>query len=194
MTLAVLPVAVDPHVPAATESRWSLDVLGEPAFAVVVYGDPAPQGSKRVQGSFRRTRKDGQTVQVPNLVESSKERVDRWRGDVVNACQHALPAGWRRLADDKYGRTGVVLDLVFTRNLPMSAPKRARVWPGTQPDLDKLARSTGDALKTAGVYRDDSRVVAYRRLEKVYVGSGDPDALPTPGAVIRVWDLARVVC
>jgi Holliday junction resolvase RusA-like endonuclease len=34
-----------------------------------------------------------------------------------------------------------------------------RVWPFVRPDLDKLLRSTGDALTSAGVYGDDSQLV-----------------------------------
>jgi Holliday junction resolvase RusA-like endonuclease len=58
------------------------------------------------------------------------------------------------------------------------------------PDLSKLIRSTEDALTDAGVWTDDARVVAYHQPRKVYAGSADPDALHTPGAVIRVWRVA----
>ena len=57
--------------------------------------------------------------------------------------------------------------------------------PATIPDLSKLARSTEDALKDAGVIRDDSLIVEYRRLAKVYAGE-DPDALSTPGVLVRI--------
>jgi len=42
-----------------------------------------------------------------------------------------------------------------------------------------------DQGPSAGLWRDDSRVVEYGRLAKVYAGA-DPDALSSPGAVIRV--------
>ena len=63
-----------------------------------------------------------------------------------------------------------------------AAPAR----PAGYPDLDKLARSTGDALKSAGVLKDDGRIAEYRRLAKVWAGE-DPDALDSPGVVIRIY-------
>lgn len=174
-----------PGVPPVVETPWLLARLGPPVLAFVVYGDPAPQGSKSFRGMRASKTKPG--VKVPILTESSAKKVDRWRGDVVQAATRALPPGWTRLAEDN--RDGLVLDLILTKDRPDSLPKRRRCWPGTSPDLDKFARSTGDALTSAGVYRDDSRVVAYRRLDKVYVGADDPDALPQPGAVIRIWAL-----
>src|SRR5690606_41988758 len=77
---------------------------------------------------------------------------------------------------DRPGRTAHLLKA--------TAPPR----PAGAPDLSKLARSTEDALTSAGVWRDDARGVEYRRLAKVYVGS-DPDALSAPAAVIRVYRL-----
>lgn len=170
--------------PAASEIPWTLDRLGSPAVAFVVYGDPAPQGSKSFKG-FAKSKATGKQFAV--LEESSAGGVAKWRSDVVNAFLLIRPPGWTRLAEDN--RDAIVVDMVFTRDRPASLPKRRTCWPGSAPDLDKLARSTGDALTTAGAYKDDARIVAYRRLDKVYVGSGDPDCLPQPGAVIRVWAL-----
>ena len=45
-------------------------------------------------------------------------------------------------------------------------------------------RSTEDALSDAGFWADDARVVEYGRLAKVFPGE-DPDALQSPGVVIR---------
>ena len=39
-------------------------------------------------------------------------------------------------------------------------------------------------LKDAGLFVDDARIVEYVRLSKVWFGF-DPDALPTPGVVVR---------
>jgi hypothetical protein len=169
--------------PAPSETPWTLDRLGAPAVAFVVYGEPAPQGSKSFKG-FRKSRAGGS---VPILVESSAGRVNRWRDDVVAAFLRIRPPGWVRLAEDN--RDGVVVDMVFTKERPAALPKKRISWPGAAPDLDKLARSTGDALTSAGAYSDDARVVAYRRLDKTFVGSDDPDCLPQPGAIIRVWAL-----
>ena len=174
-------------VPLLRETPWTLDRLGPALLAFLVHGTPAPQGSKKAVGMRKSKTRPG--VLVPILKESSAEGVDRWRSDVVDAATRALPPGWTRLAEDN--KAGLVVDMVFTRDRPAALPKRRISWPGSTPDLSKLARATEDALTTAGVWRDDARVVGYRRLDKVYVGSGDPDALPHPGAVIRVWTLPR---
>lgn len=171
--------------PVASEPLWTLRSLGVPAVAFVVYGDPAPQGSKKSLGMVPSKTVPGKMV--PLLVESSAKRVKTWRGDVVDGFTSIRPAGWTPVAVDN--RDAVVLDMVFTRNRPGSLPKSRRCWPGATPDLSKLARSTEDALKTAGVYQDDARIVSYRRLDKVYAGDPDPDALSRPGAVIRMWVL-----
>jgi Holliday junction resolvase RusA-like endonuclease len=40
--------------------------------------------------------------------------------------------------------------MVFTLKKPRSAPKRRPSWPDRRPDIDKLLRSTFDALVSAG--------------------------------------------
>lgn len=180
---------------------------------IVVYGDPAPQGSKS-GGAVRngprcpacglrrivwRRRcpacKGGEPVIA--MHESSKA-VGPWRKAVTAAA---------RLAAENWGTPGgpgwVVLDgpvmasVVFTFERPAghwgtgrnagrlkpSAPGR----PERYPDLSKLLRSTEDAL-TGVAWSDDARVVEYGRLAKVYAGE-DGHALASPGAVIwvRPW-------
>jgi crossover junction endodeoxyribonuclease RusA len=56
--------------------------------------------------------------------------------------------------------------------------------PVTRPDLDKLIRSTMDALVDAGAMTDDARVT-YVAASKVYPG-GHIDALDSPGAVLTL--------
>jgi Holliday junction resolvase RusA-like endonuclease len=73
--------------------------------------------------------------------------------------------------------------MVFTMPKPLSAPKTRRTWPMRTPDLSKLLRSTEDALTTAGIWRDDARVVEYGRAAKVFPGE-DPEALEAPGVRI----------
>lgn len=150
------------------------------ALTITVFGDPAPQGSKRHVGHGV-------------MLESSK-KVKPWRQAVRTDAVHAID-------DQRLCWTGpldgpLLLEMVFTFARPRGHYRTGRnahllrdgapARPATYPDLSKLARSTEDALKEAGVYADDSRVVEYRRLAKVYVGT-DPDALASPGAVIRVY-------
>jgi Holliday junction resolvase RusA-like endonuclease len=163
--------------------------MSKPAITITVYGQPAPQGSKKPIGNNR-------------MIEQVKG-VKPWRQDVKTAGLAAMEAGHigstaiHRLPFDG----PLVAEMVFTvRDKPASKPTwwpSTRRWsrllwwrPAGAPDLSKLARSTEDALTQAGVWKDDARVVEYRRLAKVFVDQpGEPDALHVPGAVIRIWPL-----
>ena len=152
------------------------DAPAGPAFFLVVYGIPGPQGSKKVQGK-RRT-KTGKLI--PNLVESSA-KVKPWREDVEDAARAVLlrTRGWVKLDGPLEG------EMHFTLTPPKRMPKD-RVAHTTYPDLSKLLRSTEDALTTAGVWADDARVIRYRDLSKTYPCLG-PHALDRPGVVLRIW-------
>lgn len=171
--------------PPDASPALSLAVLGPPLFSAIVYGEPAPQGSKQ---GFAVTRgKKGAKVYTGKvaMVESSK-KVEPWRSAVASIAKPrtrelAGPGREWELLDGP-----LVADMVFTMPPPQKMPK-GRQYPHVIPDLSKLLRSTEDALSKI-VWHDDARVVAYRRLAKVYAGFGDPDALTAaPGAVIRVW-------
>ena len=134
---------------------------------VVVYGQPAPQGSKRHVGGGR-------------MIESSKA-VKPWREAVKFA---AL------LVREKAGMPApldgpLLARVVFTVPKPKSAPKSRRTWPDRKPDLSKLLRSTEDALTDAGLIADDARLVEFSRLAKVFPGEDD-EALDSPGCIITV--------
>lgn len=135
---------------------------------ITVYGNPAPQGSKKFVGMV-----NGHGM----MVESSK-KVKPWRQDVKAA---ALAV--RNGAEPIDGP--IVVRMVFTLPKPLSAPKRKRTYPDKKPDLSKLVRSTEDALTDAGIWRDDARVIGYQRLAKVFPGE-DPEALSSPGVRITV--------
>lgn len=152
-----------------------LDDLRHPGFGprppleIVVYGRPAPQGSKKHVGDT----KEGRAI----LVESSRH-VGPWR-ELVHAAAVAARMGSAPLDGPLVAR------MVFTLRKPKSAPKGRRIYPDRYPDLSKLIRSTEDALSNAGVWADDARVVGYTRQWKCYPGE-DPEALEAPGARIRV--------
>lgn len=135
---------------------------------IVVYGSPAPQGSKKFVGVV-----NGHGV----MVESSR-KVKPWRQD-VKAAALAVRNGAPTLDGP------LIVRMVFTLPKPLSAPKRKRTWPDKKPDLSKLVRSTEDALTDAGIWRDDARVIGYSRLAKVFPGE-DPEALDAPGCVIEI--------
>jgi Holliday junction resolvase RusA-like endonuclease len=139
------------------------------ALELVAYGTPAPQGSKRHVGGGR-------------MIESSLE-LQPWRESVKLAARALIePYG-----DDWRPWDGPIrVRAVFTLRKPLSAPKTRRTYPISKPDVSKLIRSTEDALTDAGVWRDDSRVIGYERLEKVYPGE-DPESLTSPGVRLRIW-------
>lgn len=148
---------------------------GEPdvtALVITVYGTPAPQGSKRGFVS-----KNGRV----SMVESSA-KVKPWREAVKYAVwQHAQDTDADRLAPMLTGPVEVGVTFYLPRPKGHYRTGRnahllkdgAPPFPAGKPDLDKLLRSTLDALSEAGVWRDDSQVVRLVRLEKVY---GQPGA------------------
>lgn len=145
-----------------------------PALTVIVRGHrPAPQGSKRHVGGGR-------------MVEQSK-RVRPWRDAVQAATIAAVRAAHTAPLDGP-----LRVEATFTVVKPASAPKRRPTWPTTRHsgDLDKLLRSTFDALTDAGAIADDARVIEVTA-RKVFPDQGR-HALPVPGAVIRIWTLTEV--
>lgn len=127
-----------------------------------VFGDPAPQGSKRHVGNGV-------------LVESSA-RVKPWRAAVVAAAADC--------------RDSWAVPVVLTAFFQVPRPKShfrggglrasAPAWPVSRRvgDLDKLIRATLDGLVDAGVLADDSLVVDIRSI-KSYSGPDDQ-----PGAFL----------
>lgn len=108
-----------------------------------VLGIPAPQGSKRHVGNGR-------------MVESSR-KIGPWRDSVAWTARHeAADAGVEQFT----GPTSI--QITFRLPMPKARPsatrKRGLAWSMRKPDLDKLTRSTLDALVTAGVLSDDSIV------------------------------------
>jgi Holliday junction resolvase RusA-like endonuclease len=164
-------------------------------LTIVVHGDPAPQGSKAYKG-HRRNAASGRISAV--LVEQVKG-VKPWRHRVHTAALAAIREhpNWQPLDGP------LAADMVFTvRTKPSSRPvwwprdirwsKHLHWRPASSPDLSKLARSTEDALTTSRAWKDDARVVEYGRLAKFYASHPDPDALPEPGAIIRLYTLPGV--
>lgn len=151
-------------------------------LTIVVHGRPAPQGSKKYAG-HRRNAASGRISAV--LVEQSK-RVKPWRALVTAATTNAIANGGA-LYTPLDGP--LEADIIFTVRKPASAPKRRRTWPTTRDsgDLDKLLRSTFDGIADGNGVADDSRIIAVTA-RKVFPLE-HPEALPEPGAIIRLYTL-----
>lgn len=134
------------------------------ALEVFVPGTPAPQGSKRHVGGGV-------------MIESSKA-VKPWREDVRAGCL----AVWDDIPLDE----PVHLIIEFVRKRPATAPKRSTPPAVTKPDLDKLARAVMDAIGSAGVWVDDSRVVSLTCSKRI------AEIGETPGAHITIEALTSL--
>ena len=110
--------------------RWSVSE----SITFTVNAVPAPQGSKRHVGRGI-------------LVESSA-KVGPWRDSVVFAAR-----GVMRGRGPFEG--AVAVSITFRLPKPKTVK---RDLPSVRPDLDKLARSTCDALTTAQVIVDDAQI------------------------------------
>ena len=125
-----------------------------------VHGFPAPQGSKRHVG----------------------------RGIMIESCKAVKP--WREsirsaLIDDKNQplarfEGAVVSYLWFIMPRPKSTPKKRTPAATSRPDLDKLERAVNDAIKSAGVIKDDSFIVKTIK-EKRLADLGE-----APGLLLRL--------
>ena len=142
-------------------------------MTITVYGVPAPQGSKSFKGM-----RGGHAI----LAESSK-KVKPWREAVKWAAVDVMDRSKREYGGFGQGEAfagpvTVEVDFYFTH------PKTGKRRPthSVKPDIDKLLRSTFDALKDAGVYEDDSRICSVVA-RKHYANEHSP--VPA-GAVIRV--------
>lgn len=141
-----------------------------------VYGDPRPQGSKKLLGHGA-------------VVESGGLPLKAWRSDMRDATMTAL-AGGHRLAGP------VEVQVVFLMRRPRShfstakghendLKAKAPLFHTQRPDVDKLQRALLDAMTSAGAYSDDSQVV-HVSASKAWTDAGE-----LPGALVSVQPLVR---
>jgi len=156
----------------------SLFAAGYPV-QFVVYGEPKPKGSK-VPGYSGK----GPARRMTHMRESAGHALELWAKNI--AAQGEITMAGRDPLDGPLRAA-----FTFSMRYPDKPRKGSAAWlwpeaPAGEPDLDKLARAVGDALKVGKVIVDDARITGFDRLEMVWAGSGDVDALDRPGVVIRV--------
>lgn len=136
-------------------------------ISFIVWGEPIPQGSTRafIPKGWKRP-----------IITADNKRTKPWRQDVKAAALEAMEKANVPLMG-KGVAVSVACHFYFAR--PKSA-KRSVTHKTTRPDLDKLIRSVGDALKGI-VYEDDAQVVSLSLLK---------DFAPRPHAEIFVVELS----
>lgn len=118
-----------------------------------VFGDPAPQGSKKVVRG--------------RLIEASK-KLKPWRAAIEKACQP--------FAEENIYLGPVRLEVDFFLPRPPSIKMTKRPLPIVPPDLDKLLRAVGDGIGQSGmIWGDDSQVVEIFA-RKFYADDREPGA------------------
>jgi len=110
--------------------------------------------------------------------EQSSKTLTPWRQDVKAAAEIA-----RAGSDTLTGPIVLTADLFMPR--PASIPVKRRPYPTVMPDLDKLLRGIGDALRQAGVYKDDAQIVAIRATKQY----ADDSVERSPGAWITITEV-----
>lgn len=124
-----------------------------------MYGQPAPQGSKRFMGVTKTGK---------GIMREQSDKLTPWRNAVV-------VAGVREL--ERLGIEAPAFDcpLVGTFYFTFLRPKTIKVakrpYPSVPPDSSKLLRATEDGLTDAGVIRDDALIVEHH-IRKSYAGEG----------------------
>ena len=143
-----------------------------------VIGVPAPQGSKTRMPN-------GALVEGSSATGRAKHRT--WRQAVAHEAHQQ-----RQLLEHCFSGP-LMVDVVFRFPMPASRPAafKRRVaegeitgWKVTKPDLDKLARSIGDALTEAGLIERDE-LIAQWGVSKIEVPAGE-----WTGATITVQELS----
>lgn len=141
--------------------KWLSEML---AFTLVVYGTPAPAGSKR---PFKIRKGGVETGQVVTV--DASRRAAPWKATIKQEAGEAMQG--RELM-----RQPIAVRFTFyvrrpkshlgARGLRPSAP----AFPAVKPDVLKLARAVEDAL-TGIVYADDAQIVS----EKLVKRYGEPE-------------------
>lgn len=117
-----------------------------------VFGDPAPQGSKRVFNG--------------RVVEASGEKLKLWRKQIAEACE--------QYKEMNIILGPVALEVDFFLPRPKTVKRSAPIVP---PDLDKLVRAVGDGIGQSGlIWGDDSQITAIQA-SKSYADNRPPGAI-----------------
>jgi Holliday junction resolvase RusA-like endonuclease len=152
-------------------------------IVIDVLGTPAPKGSSR---AFIN-KKTGAAIVAPSGSQTNKDKLANWNSAVRAAAAEFVGD----IEAPPFVKVPISVFIMFRMarlpshwgsgknagRLKPSAPK----YPSGKPDIDKLARTTLDAL-TGIVFDDDSRI-AKLKLDKVYAAPGEEGACITVEAL-----------
>lgn len=128
-----------------------------------IFGNPAPQGSKRIIKG--------------RLVEASSEKLRKWRKAIAAECVTA------REKHDVFFTQAVRVEVTFFMPRPASVKPEKRLWPIVPPDLDKLCRGLLDGIgQSQMVWGDDAQVVSLLATKQYADGR-------EPGAIVNITGL-----
>lgn len=164
-----------------------------------IFGKPISQGSK--------TREFNPVTGKAWIRDANPHNLHYWRADIAKTCREAMEhLGLTASREHPVLLGAVQLGVVFHFARPSShVSKRtggllpsAPLHRTAKPDLGKCTRGVEDALKSAGLYSDDSHVIEHRPHKKVWsdhsgvqiwVWNLEPDKIdttPRPGQALRI--------
>lgn len=142
--------------------------LGSLVFQVL--GVPTPQGSK--------SRMPNGAIVEAGTAKSRKAKKE-WRTAVAEQA--------KSIVGDR-GPITVPMLMSCQFRFPMTKSRRkweveqGWAWKVTYPDLDKLIRATGDALKVGGLIKDDGLIASFGSMDRI-------ETVGWTGAVIALFNL-----
>jgi crossover junction endodeoxyribonuclease RusA len=137
-------------------------------LTIEVLGDPVPQGSKRAFPVYRGKGEHREFTGKVAVTDNAGARLAEWRQSIIAVARDAMGS-----SPPLEGPVWISLEFWLRQ------PKRPKFeHPATRPDAEKLARAVDDALKAAGVYRDDGQIVTATIRKRYTTG--------TPGVVVTV--------
>lgn len=139
---------------------------GGSVIAFWVPGIPVPQGSPKIGRRWERPKKPGGKGRWKAVILLDSEKLERWRNLVHAAAARAVDGKKRLEVRTGDGAKLVVYDgpVIVWAQFVLPRIKGKPRWGdvlGVKPDLDKLQRALGDALETAGVVSNDSRICGW---------------------------------
>lgn len=152
-------------------------------ISFIVYGKPQSRGSKIavMSKSGRGFVRDSNKHSKPWMQAVTAQAGEAMRGgSVLTGPVELVVTFYFNRPKSHYGTGGNANKL--KSNAPIHVPKK--------PDLSKLIRGLEDGM-TGVVYRDDSQIVRYRSIEKVYTEGQERTEVAVQPVAMTAWQIRR---